>query len=156
MTKLCVFSDSHGLALYMLRAIRAEDPDLVVHLGDGYSDLSEVMEAFPGLPLRCVRGNCDVFSPAPAKLAFSVEGKRILAVHGHAYQVKTDRSLQRLCYAALEEEADLVLFGHTHVPCHDRWGDLEILNPGSISGLRPSYGVVAVENGRLSAELKKL
>ena len=157
MKKICVFSDSHGYADYMLRAIRREEPDLVVHLGDGQSDLRTVRKQFPDLEIRSVRGNCDLFSGVPSSLCFSVEGHRIFAVHGHTCQVKQDRTFQRLCWTALEQEADLALFGHTHIPCHDRYGALELLNPGSISaGSRPSYGVVLAEPGKLSAEIRRI
>lgn len=155
MKKICVFSDSHGYADHMIRAILRETPDLVVHLGDGQSDLRPVRKRFPDLEVLSVRGNCDTFSDAPSCLCFSVEGHRIFAVHGHTCQVKLDRTFQRLCWAALEQEADLALFGHTHIPCHDRYGDLELLNPGSISsGGRPTYGVVLAEPGRISAEIR--
>ncbi len=157
MKKLCVFSDSHGFSGHMLRAIRREEPDLIVHLGDGQWDLDAVRQAFPELEIRSVRGNCDLYSGAPASLCFEVEQARIFAVHGHAHQVKYDRTYQRLCWAALEQEADLVLFGHTHIPYHDRYGSLEILNPGSISaGGRPSYGVVLADAGRITAELRRI
>ncbi len=156
MVKICVFSDSHGYPDHMLRAIRAESPDQVIFLGDGEGDLRAVRREFPGLTVHSVRGNCDVGSASPALLRMETEGTKIFATHGHAYHVKMDRDYQRLRYAALEADARIVLFGHTHVPYHERVWGMEIMNPGAIGyGSRPSYGVVTVDNGAVTADLKR-
>ena len=42
MTKICVFSDSHGNSENMIQAIEMEKPDIVIHLGDGAGDMSDV------------------------------------------------------------------------------------------------------------------
>ena len=36
--KVLVFSDSHGTITYMQQAIRSEEPDVVLHLGDVMRD----------------------------------------------------------------------------------------------------------------------
>ena len=46
--------------------------------------------------------------------------------------------------------ADMVLFGHTHMPLIENYPDMKIMNPGSISqprqeGHRPTYLVITVE-----------
>lgn len=156
MTKLCVFSDSHGCPEHMLRVIRQEAPDAVFHLGDGEGDLKAVRRAFPDLPLYQVRGNCDWASAAPALLRTEVEGQKVFATHGHLYDVKMGRDYQRLRYAALEADARLVLFGHTHIPYHDRVWGMELVNPGSIGyGARPSYAVVTIDGKAIAADLKR-
>lgn len=156
MTKICVFSDSHGYGDPMLHAIRVESPDLIIHLGDGESDLAKVKGNFPDLEIRSVRGNCDVFSAEPVLLQTEVEGKKIFATHGHTYNVKLDRDYRRLRYAALESDARIVLFGHTHIPYHDRCWGMEILNPGSIcAGPSPSYGVLVIDGDDMTAQLKR-
>ena len=156
-TRVCVFSDSHGNPEPMLRAIRKENPDAVFHLGDGENDLRAVKRAFPDLPLYFVRGNCDVFSAAPALLKTEIAGQKVFACHGHAYKVKYDRDYQILRYAALEADARIVLFGHTHMPYHDRVWGMEIVNPGSIGyGAHPSYAVLTVDGEDVTADLKRL
>lgn len=155
MTKLLVFSDSHGCAGHMLRAIEAEAPDGIVFLGDGERDLHEVMRRFPNLPVKSVRGNVDGQSAAPLLLRDTIEGKRVFAVHGHEYNVKYGGGIQRLCYAAMEADADIVLFGHTHAPYSDRYLGMDILNPGSIgSNARPTYGVVTIADGAVATRIK--
>jgi putative phosphoesterase len=153
--KLLVFSDSHGYADNMLRAIEKEKPALCFFLGDGADDLKKLAQRFPDLPVQAVRGNCDLRSAAPELLRLTVEGVRIFACHGHLYRVKS--GYQTVCYAALEAEADLVLFGHTHIPYRDRAFGLELLNPGSVGqSSRPGWGLVTIDGGEFTTELKSL
>lgn len=144
--KFIVFSDSHGVADNMIRAVKKEKPDLCFFLGDGEHDLSLLQRRFPNLPVNAVRGNCDVFSTLPRALCCAAGGLRIFATHGHLYGVKHDPILRELCEAALEADADVVLFGHTHDPFRDRTMGMEILNPGSIGPTtRPSYGLILTD-----------
>ena len=114
--KLCVFSDSHGISDNMLHAVYVEEPDAVIFLGDGERDLKPMRRRYPNLPIHAVCGNCDVGFSLPDKLLLTLEGVRIFAVHGHRHDVKYDRGLDYLLRSALHEQADVVLFGHTHVP----------------------------------------
>jgi len=56
--------------------------------------------------------------------------------------------------------ADAVVFGHSHIPLHEREGDFQIFNPGSPTERRraPSHsmGVAHVQDGRLEFELVEL
>ncbi len=152
--KFIVFSDSHGVADNMLRAVRLEKPDLCFFLGDGEHDLAKLHRHFPGLPIHAVRGNCDVLSTLPRTLCCAAGGKRIYAVHGHLHGVKHDPVYRELCEAALEEGADIVLFGHTHEPFLDRSMGMELLNPGSIGPTtRPSYGLIRINGDRLETSV---
>ena len=141
----------------MIRAVRAEDPDLVIHLGDGEGDLYRLERTFPDLPLEHIRGNCDWRSAAPRCLRTTVAGRRIFAVHGHEHEVKRDPSLRKLLYAALEDDARIVLFGHTHAPVVRRELGMDIMNPGSIgTGAAPTYGVIRIDGGRVTMELRRV
>ena len=152
MTRICVFSDSHGSLAKMKEIVRAEKPDMVLHLGDLVSDCEELRREFPQLDIRNVRGNCDYRSAVPLLLRCTVEGKQIFAAHGHAYQVKSGYT--RICYAALEAGADILLFGHTHIPYRDHALTLDILNPGSIGpGYKPSYGRITIDAGTVETEI---
>ena len=156
MKKLCVFSDSHGCAEHMLRVLGRERPDLVIHLGDGETDLIPVRNRYPDLPIENVRGNCDRFSTALNVLRATVDGVRIFAVHGHMYDVKLDPAFTRLRYAALEDDAKLLLFGHTHSPLRDRVWGMEILNPGSCGDIPcPTYGLVLLNGGTVTTEVRE-
>ena len=130
--KFIVFSDSHGDVDHMIRAVRLENPALCFFLGDGEYDLTRLQRRFPSLPVNAVRGNCDLRSTLPRTLTCAAGGVRIFATHGHLYGVKHDPIYRELCEAALAENADVVLFGHTHEPFRDRTMGMELLNPGSI------------------------
>ena len=67
-------------------------------------------------------------------------GKRIFALHGHTRQVKY--GLQMLAEAAKEKQADLVLYGHTHMPKVDYIDGIYYLCPGSIR--QGSYGLADI------------
>ena len=58
---------------------------------------------------------------------------------------------QMLVEAAKEKGADVVFYGHTHVPELTYEDDITIVNPGSISyprqdGRHPSYVVIDVDS----------
>lgn len=155
--KICVFSDSHGYAKNMIEAVRREKPALCFFLGDGESDLVTLRSRCPDLPISCVRGNCDLRSVQPQQLNCVIGGVRIFAVHGHQFEVKYDVALRELCRAALRAEADVVLFGHTHLPCLERRHGMLILNPGPIGKEKtPSYAVLTIKDGLAQAEIKTL
>ncbi|MBD5118901.1 MAG: YfcE family phosphodiesterase [Clostridiales bacterium] len=157
MSTICVFSDSHGSSENMLRAIEKENPDCVFFLGDGAADIATVAKKHPQLTVYTVRGNCDAHSAAPIILRTTIEDKKFFAAHGHTFDVKNDASFWELRSAALEADAGVVLFGHTHVPFEDKSWSMEILNPGTISNIAtPSYGIVRIENGTIYTELKTL
>ena len=145
--KLVVFSDSHGELEHMLDVIELEQPDHVIHLGDYDSDARALEREYPLLPLIMVRGNCDYRSDTPQTLVVPNLGKRLFLCHGHTYGVKTD--LLPATYAAMEHGADILLFGHTHVPYLEQYGDLFLMNPGTIGAFgRPTYGVIELSPGQ--------
>ena len=155
--KFIVFSDSHGDVDHMIRAVRLENPALCFFLGDGEYDLTRLQRRFPSLPVNAVRGNCDLRSTLPRALTGAAGGVRIFATHGHLYGVKHDPIYRELCEAALAENADVVLFGHTHEPFRDRTMGMELLNPGSIGPTtRPSYGLILLDGDRIETAVRYL
>lgn len=149
--KLLVLSDSHGDVDVMENIALQVRPNLLLHLGDHYSDLEKLQERLPRLPCVGVRGNCDRPGPPESRL-LTLEGKRILLTHGHHQDVKYD--LDRLYFFGMKNEADLVLFGHTHRVCRQEEDGMRFLNPGSIGqGWPPSYAVVRLESGQIWTEI---
>ncbi len=155
--KFIVFSDSHGDVDHMIRAVRLEQPSMCFFLGDGEYDLTRLQRRFPSLPVNAVRGNCDLRSTLPRALTCAAGGLRIFATHGHLYGVKHDPIYRELCEAALAENADVVLFGHTHEPFRDRTMGMELLNPGSIGPTtRPSYGLILLDGDWVETAVRYL
>ena len=155
MAVIFVFSDSHGYSGNMLRVLSAGLPDLLLFLGDGELDLEPVRKRYPSLLIKTVRGNCDRYSSSPEKLNFNYEGIRIFMTHGHTLGVKEDPSAFQLRLAALEADAGIVLFGHTHVPMCDYSLAMHILNPGTVGDvLSPSYGVIEIDGSSVRCQIE--
>ena len=123
----------------------AKSVNAVAHLGDGWEDIHELMRKHPDLPLFAVTGNCD-YGSGPNSLTFRFASKKFIMTHGYRYYVKSD--YLRICLWAEENQADVCLFGHTHVPDVFYAGSTLMLNPGSIGAPRgqgaASYGIVDV------------
>ena len=135
MLRILIMSDSHGrnenveLAIAQVREEIGEF-QMLIHLGD-VGDAREI-ESLAGVPCYIVRGNTEYDAKLLNANVIEAGGHRIFATHGHLYQV--DMRLDLLRFAALENDCDIAMYGHTHVPyLEEDPDDVTILNPGSIS-----------------------
>lgn len=135
MLRILIMSDSHGrnenveLAIAQVREEIGEF-QMLIHLGD-VGDARE-LESLAGVPCYIVRGNTDYDAKLLNANVIEAGGHRIFATHGHLYQV--DMRLDLLRFAALENDCDIAMYGHTHMPyLEEDPDDVTILNPGSIS-----------------------
>lgn len=135
MLRILIMSDSHGrnenveLAIAQVREEIGEF-QMLIHLGD-VGDARE-LESLAGVPCYIVRGNTDYDAKLLNANVIEAGGHRIFATHGHLYQV--DMRLDLLRFVALENDCDIAMYGHTHVPyLEEDPDDVTILNPGSIS-----------------------
>ena len=159
--KILVFSDSHGKSVNIQKALEMHsDARYLLHLGDGVADLDDI--DLGDIKTYAVNGNFeDSFFYTKNGLPFQcidIEGKRIFMCHGH--RQKVSYGLQNLCYNALENEADIALYGHTHVK-YDKYipfeqKGLHVFNPGSISLPKEgtAHGYIVIDNGEV--EFKEL
>ena len=153
--KVLVVSDSHGKVDNLIRAVELTHPDYVLHLGDCQRDLEKLRQAFPVLPMEGVPGNCDYGSCDQPERLLEIGGVRIFMLHGHTRNVKS--SPMSALYAAKEYGAQVLLFGHTHVPLVDNDGSLLTLNPGAAGDpLHPTCGVLTIENDRADVSTLRL
>lgn len=151
--KVLVFSDSHGETEYMMEAVRREEPYAVVHLGDHARDADKLDRAFPLMPLCRVKGNCDLGDlDNPTERMIQWGNCKIFASHGHRYGVKG--GAMNFYYAALEQGAQVALFGHTHRACCEEINGLWLLNPGACGGRTPTYGIINIEEDSISCCVK--
>lgn len=143
-----IASDVHGSGTWceaLVQAFTREKVDRLLLLGDilyhgprndlpdGY-DPKRVIDLLTPLKNRilCVRGNCDtevdqMVLPFPimADYALLQEGQRLIfATHGHHYNAGSLPPLS---------PGDILLHGHTHVPCCCQAAGVTVLNPGSVS-----------------------
>ena len=159
--KILVMSDSHGTAVFALRAIEKEKPfDLLVHLGDVQGHDPEISAA-AGCPCFFVRGNCDYDDDLPTYTIFQVGLHKVFAAHGHRYHVSY--GTEHLELSAMNYGCDIVMYGHTHIPDLREKEKITVLNPGSISLPRQShpkksYAVMIHDprTGKIDYELKFL
>lgn len=149
--KILVFSDSHGEIVHMQEAVDQERPDLIFHLGDHIRDADELSQQIGTVPVIRVLGNCDRLSVGQEILLHECRGVRFYLTHGHRHGVKT--GLMRLTYAAMEADAQIAVFGHTHRPLCQEMGGVTLFNPGSCGGYGATYGVIEVHDGTFTCEL---
>lgn len=141
--RILVFSDSHGRRRNMEEALFLHpEAEAVFFLGDGERDFREVRDLFPKLRFFGVSGNCDFGSLEQTWGLVMEAGKRIFFTHGHLFGVK--QGLWKLEEAAASHRADIVLFGHTHIPYTSYQGGIYYMNPGSIGCAGASYGLLDV------------
>lgn len=145
--KLLVLSDSHGKSIPMLYAAEkyGRNADVIVHCGDATRGEADMLkEKYPDKTVVCVRGNCDWESSLNDVETLNIGGKNMLVTHGHLFGVKY--GLQRLYEKAVEENCELVFFGHTHNPTDETIGDIRMINPGSCGGYAGSCATVEIDN----------
>lgn len=150
--KILVFSDSHGNSYNIKRAMDMHpNASAAIFLGDGLSDFLSIP---PNNAARLyVRGNCDwhpEYSFIPAVDSVTIDGKKIVFLHGHTHSAKS--GMEALRSLAEDRGAHILLFGHTHVACEQYENGIYYMNPGTIGGREapPTYGIITLrENGIL-------
>ncbi|ARK23673.1 hypothetical protein SporoP37_02510 [Sporosarcina sp. P37] len=137
--KIIVLSDSHG-DTSTVEEITSLPADAIFHCGD--SELAANDPLLEGVHI--VRGNCDHDNNLPASVVQKVGDDTVLAVHGHEHDVK--RSMLTLTYAAAEQRASIVLFGHSHLYGAELIDGTLFVNPGSTTqprgGRQATYAVI--------------
>lgn len=135
----------------MESAVRRCEPDQVLHLGDCVEDFLALQSLLPAIPMEHVPGNCDYGAPGPYTKLLALEGARILMTHGHLYGVKS--GYLRAIYAAQEQQADILLFGHTHYAECFQEGALWVMNPGAAK--QGSYGIITLNQDGIHCTLDR-
>jgi putative phosphoesterase len=135
---IAIVSDTHGRVSAAVEAVRqAGSPDMVLHAGDFYRDATR-LQGVVAVPVVGVRGNCDSLAGGPDEQVLEVASTRLFLTHGHLYDVK--HRLSDLCRRARELEAQVVVFGHTHVSSIDMIEGCLLVNPGSLFRSRDPMG----------------
>ena len=125
--------------------------DVILHAGDVCTAavLDELVEF---APVRAVYGNNDgpdvVAWGAPETLELDLDGLRVGMIHDSGPAAgRTARMRHRF------PAADLVVFGHSHIPLDQTGDDMRIFNPGSPTDRRRqprgTVGILRIERGRL-------
>jgi putative phosphoesterase len=162
-TTVGVVSDTHfprfGRALprALERGLRRAGVTRILHLGD-MTDLLAVPLFEAIAPFDAVAGNNDgaaIRERFGRRKVVRVEDVRIGMVHGDGRRGTT---ASRALDAFGEDEADVILFGHSHRPLVARHGRLLIANPGSPTDKRMnplySYAILVVDGNSAHVDLK--
>ena len=158
--RILIVSDTHKAHGNLERALEKEGTlDMLIHLGD-VEGKADYIEAVAGCPGHMVSGDNDFFSDLPWEEEVFIGDHHVFITHGHGYFVGMNED--RLKAEARGRGADIVMYGHTHMPALTVEPDLITLNPGSISyprqkGRKPSYILMEVDqDGKVSCEIRYL
>jgi putative phosphoesterase len=126
--------------------------DLILHAGDvcTASVLTELAEYAPVVAVTGNNDGPDVAGWGAAETAeLDLEGLSVAMVHDSGPAAGRIARMRRRFPAA-----DLVVFGHSHIPLDEESGGLRIFNPGSPTDRRRqphgTLGVLQVNDGRLA------
>lgn len=150
--RIGVISDTHRAIVLAQKAIEQMGPvDMVLHLGDNFTDAVKLAKIFPNIKFEYVMGNCDFgYGDASEKL-LEICGRKVFMTHGHRYNVKI--GYMELYERAKELGAEVALFGHTHCPMMERLGNVHIINPGSVSmprcGAQRTCAIVFIDEKKI-------
>jgi uncharacterized protein len=156
--RIAVISDTHmprkGLVLPPACVARLRGADLIVHAGDWSSMDAVALVRGIGPPVVGVRGNVEepaVRAALPATAEVEIGGLRIGVVHDGGPGAGRPSRLRRRFPAA-----DVVAFGHSHIPWHETAEDgFVVVNPGSPTDRRrsPRHSMAEIEvaEGRVEA-----
>ena len=149
-----ILSDSHKKRDHIAEAVdRNPQLDAILYLGDGTSDFDD-KNRYRGIPLYCVRGNCDVYGydrALPEELILHFDEYTIMMMHGHLYDTSPTYFDKAATHAA-NAGADVLLFGHTHFPIEkylpggmvvdgvELKKPLYVFNPGCIGRIAEGVG----------------
>ena len=152
--KIIVSSDSHGNYPGLQELMERERPQAVYFLGDGERDWHQVDLPYT-TAFAAVSGNCDMMSMEPPYRKFDLYGHKIFMTHGHMYGVK--QGLSGLHGQALQHDADLVFYGHTHHAQMVERDGCTMICPGTMSSGHEEYVVLQLkQDGSYTVDFRKL
>ncbi|MEA4812192.1 MAG: metallophosphoesterase family protein [Anaerolineaceae bacterium] len=168
--RFVILSDTHvgdrarRLDPALLKAITGLQPQFILHSGDACRK-STIAELEKIAPVRNVQGNRDWFQGyhPPMELQFEVNDVKIAIAHGHismrqylldkarlfltlripGYQFFRDR------IARLYPQADIIIYGHTHVAADEVVGGQRLISvgagyPNRLNHFQLEYGLLTV------------
>lgn len=163
MIKIGIISDTHihdssqVLPEKVLQDFKTAD--LVIHSGD-LVDLS-VLEQLRSVCKNVVAvwGNMDpaeIKNELPEKKIIEAGKHKIGVIHGFGHPSKLKKFVKE---RFKDDSVDIIIFGHSHVPCNEKIGKIIYFNPGSLTDkiFAPynSYGIIEINDG-IKAKIVKI
>ena len=149
---MLLLSDTHvgdrigRLEPKLLEAIRAENPEMILHAGDICTPA--VLESLAEIaPVKAVQGNREWFKgyKLPMEEWFVFNGLKLVLTHGHismwrwfwnyvhlflTFRIHNHQFFQRQL-AERYPEADVIIYGHLHFQYDEMMDGKRFINPGS-------------------------
>src|ERR1700744_568249 len=154
--KIVAISDTHAPRRWKSCPPRVAEhlhtADLILHAGD-VCTAAVLDELAAYAPVQAVLGNNDGADVAawgaPETLDLDLAGLKVSMIHDSGPSAgRLGRMRRRF------PQADLVVFGHSHIPLDESAGGLRIFNPGSPTDRRRqprgTIGVLRIDGGRLA------
>jgi uncharacterized protein len=140
--RIGLISDTHGV-LRPSVLVALAGVDRILHAGDvGRADILVELEAIA--PVSAVYGNTDgdgLHERLSPQIELELEGRTIVLTHGHAMGAPNPLNLHKAF-----PEANIVVYGHTHIAAIDRYEGTLFVNPGAAGpgrfGLKPSLALL--------------
>ena len=158
--KILVISDSHNVILdSQIEDIKKEGKfDMLIHCGDKYNDADKFAEKLHIEKVLNVPGNCDysIIGMEPTIIQ-EIEGKKFIITHGHMHNVKLN--LNSLKAFAKKNEANIVLYGHTHQAQNEIIDDILFFNPGSTifpKDGKASFGIIEIVDHKINGRIVRV
>ena len=155
MLRVAVVSDTHAPRFWKVMpaavAAQLDGVDVILHAGD-VCQPSVLDELAAFAPVHVVRGNNDgddvAAWGAPDTLELDLDGVRVAMIHDSGTkQGRAARMRRRF------PDADVVVFGHSHIPWDTEQDGQRLFNPGSPTDKRRqprgTMGHLVVDAGRL-------
>lgn len=152
MKKIIILSDTHiptrakHLPKILLNA--CEGADYILHAGD-WQNLDVFFELSAYAETIGVAGNVDpweIVDRFGKKKIMTVENLKIGIVHGDGIKKTTE---QRALETFADDDVDLILFGHSHIPLVKKINGVTLFNPGSPTDKRRqsqySFGILEID-----------
>lgn len=166
--RLVVIADTHvpdrvhGLPPRFVDDLVALSPTAILHAGD-ISTGAVLAELSSVAPVIAVRGNRDfsLYRRLPLVASAEFGGVKVAVTHGHGglWRYFIDKvhyvshgytfSFHERYLMRVVPGADVIVFGHTHVPECVRHGSQLFFNPGSLTGSQgfdPVYGLLEINS----------
>ncbi len=183
MISIGVISDTHipdrvkRISPQAIEIFKSNQVDLIIHAGDICNPGTiQILEEIA--PVEAVKGNRDVllWSKLPLIKKLSIEQVDIVVTHGHLgfigyfiekfnYILRGPQKFSHFENLILGRfpEADLIIYGHHHIPINKIINGQLLFNPGSsccpneiYKNLKPSIGLIHINGKEINAEIKYL
>lgn len=155
MLHVAVVSDTHAPRFWkrMPPAVAEQlvGVDVILHAGDVC--LPSVLDELSAVaPVHVVRGNNDGADVAawgaPETLEIELDGVRVAMIHDSGQKLGRERRMRTRF-----PDADLVVFGHSHIPWDTEEDGQRLFNPGSPTDKRRqprgTLGRLVIDDGRI-------